>query len=144
MLERGHEFGTTTGRERRCGWIDLVALRYAVRLNRMNALAITKLDVLQRHRPAAGRGPLPLQARAPSSTSFPYHQSILHSAEPEYEELPGFDGDIERLPQRGRPAAAGARLPRLHRRLRRRADPAGRRRARPRPGRLARRSASGA
>ena len=35
MLERGHEYGTTTGRQRRCGWLDLVALRYAVRLNRM-------------------------------------------------------------------------------------------------------------
>src|SRR3982750_3362614 len=46
MLERGHEYGTTTGRQRRCGWLDLVALRYAVRLNRMTALTITKLDVL--------------------------------------------------------------------------------------------------
>ena len=72
MLERGHEFGTTTGRERRCGWMDLVALRYAVRLNRMNALAITKLDVLQRHRPAAGRGPLPLQGgRRPRQLPLP-------------------------------------------------------------------------
>ena len=61
MVERGHEYGTTTGRERRCGWLDLVALRYAVRLNRMTALTITKLDVLKRHRPAAGRGPLPLE-----------------------------------------------------------------------------------
>src|SRR5689334_8255868 len=42
MIERGHEFGTTTGRQRRCGWMDLVALRYAVRLNRMDALAVTK------------------------------------------------------------------------------------------------------
>src|SRR2546423_10035750 len=46
MLERGHEFGTTTGRRRRCGWLDLVALRYAVRLNRMSALGVTQLDGL--------------------------------------------------------------------------------------------------
>ena len=46
MRDRGHEFGTTTGRQRRCGWLDLVALRYATRLNRLTALAITKLDVL--------------------------------------------------------------------------------------------------
>jgi adenylosuccinate synthase len=93
MLERGHEFGTTTGRPRRCGWMDLVALRYAVRLNRMDSLAITKLDVL------SGIGPLRLAVRYRSKEgavldSFPYHQSILHSAEAEYEELPGFDADI--------------------------------------------------
>ncbi|MFL5898863.1 MAG: adenylosuccinate synthase [Solirubrobacterales bacterium] len=94
MLQRGHEFGTTTGRRRRCGWMDLVALRYAVRLNRMDALAITKLDVL------SGIGPLRVAVRYRSKQgavleTFPYHQSILHSAEPEYEELPGFDLELE-------------------------------------------------
>jgi adenylosuccinate synthase len=94
MLERGHEYGTTTGRERRCGWLDLVALRYAVRLNAMTALTITKLDVLQ------GIDPLRVAVRYRSKEGaifdrFPYHQSILHSAEPEYEELPGFDADVE-------------------------------------------------
>ncbi len=93
MVERGHEFGTTTGRRRRCGWMDLVALRYAVRLNRLDALAITKLDVL------SGIGPLRVAVRYRSKEgaeldTFPYHQSILHSATPEYEELPGFDADL--------------------------------------------------
>jgi adenylosuccinate synthase len=93
MLEKGHEYGTTTGRERRCGWMDLVALRYAVRINGMTSLAITKLDVL------GGLDPLRVAVRYRSREgavfdSFPYHQSILHGAEPEYEELPGFDGDI--------------------------------------------------
>jgi adenylosuccinate synthase len=93
MLERGHEYGTTTGRERRCGWMDLVALRYAVRLNRMSALTITKLDVL------SGLDQLRVAVRYRSREgavfdTFPYHQSILHSAEPEYEELPGFDLDL--------------------------------------------------
>src|SRR6476659_2620239 len=93
MLERGHEYGTTTGRERRCGWMDLGALRYAVRLNRMSALTITKLDVL------SGLDPLRVAVRYRSREgavfdTFPYHQSILHSAKPEYEELPGFDGDL--------------------------------------------------
>ena len=93
MLERGHEYGTTTGRERRCGWMDLIALRYAVRLNGMSALTITKLDVL------SGLDTLRVAVRYRSREgavldSFPYHQSILHSAEPEYEELPGFDADI--------------------------------------------------
>jgi adenylosuccinate synthase len=93
MLERGHEYGTTTGRERRCGWMDLVALRYAVRLNRMSSLAITKLDVL------SGLDTLRVAVRYRSREGaifdrFPYHQSILHSAEAEYEELPGFGADI--------------------------------------------------
>ncbi len=94
MIEVGHEYGTTTGRERRCGWLDLVALRYAVRLNRMSALTITKLDVLR------GIDPLKVAVRYRSKEGavfdrFPYHQSILHSATPEYEELPGFDADVE-------------------------------------------------
>jgi adenylosuccinate synthase len=100
MVERGREFGTTTGRRRRCGWMDLVALRYAVRLNRMDSLAITKLDVL------SGIGPLRVAVRYRSREgavldSFPYHQSILHSATPEYEELPGFDDDIEQCREEG-------------------------------------------
>jgi adenylosuccinate synthase len=93
MLERGHEFGTTTGRERRCGWLDLVALRYTARLNRLSALAITKLDVL------AGIDPLRVAVRYRSREGavlreLPYHQSILHGATPEYEELPGFEVEI--------------------------------------------------
>jgi len=107
MVDQGREFGTTTGRRRRCGWIDLVALRYAVRLNRIDALAITKLDVLR------GLGPLRVAVRYRSREgavldSFPYHQSILHSATPEYEELPGFDEEIgecrkeEELPRAAR------------------------------------------
>jgi adenylosuccinate synthase len=93
MVEKGHEYGTTTGRERRCGWMDLVALRYAVRINGMTSLAITKLDVL------SGLQTLQVAVRYRSREgavldSFPYHQSILHGAEPVYEELPGFEADI--------------------------------------------------
>jgi len=107
MTQRGHEFGTTTGRRRRTGWMDLVALRYAVRINGLDALAITKLDVL------SGIGPLRLAVRYRSKEgaeldTFPYHQSILHSATAEYEELPGFDLDLtscrsaDDLPQEAR------------------------------------------
>lgn len=46
LRERGGEYGATTGRPRRCGWLDLVALRYAVRVNGITMLALTKLDVL--------------------------------------------------------------------------------------------------
>jgi adenylosuccinate synthase len=94
MLEKGHEYGTTTGRERRCGWMDLIALRYAVRINGMTSLAITKLDVL------SGLDTLRVAVRYRSREGamldrFPYHQSILHSAEPEYEDLPGFDAELD-------------------------------------------------
>jgi adenylosuccinate synthase len=93
LRERGGERGTTTGRDRRTGWLDAVALRYAVRLNRLDALAITKLDVL------SGIDPLRIAVRYRSSEGavldeFPYHQSILHGAAAVYEELPGFDADI--------------------------------------------------
>jgi adenylosuccinate synthase len=93
LRDRGHEFGTTTGRERRTGWLDLVALRYASRLNRLSALAITKLDVL------TGLDPLRIAVRYRGREGavfdeFPYHQSILHTASAEYEELSGWDDDI--------------------------------------------------
>jgi adenylosuccinate synthase len=93
LQERGGEIGTTTGRSRRCGWLDLVALRYAARLNRLSALALTKLDVL------AGIDPIRVAVRYRGAEGavfdeFPYHQSILHTASAEYEELPGFDADI--------------------------------------------------
>ena len=93
IRERGGEFGTTTGRARRTGWLDLVALRYAARLNTLTGLVITKLDVLSgfdrifvctRYRSIEG-------ARF---DTFPYHQSVLHRASAEYEELPGWDEDI--------------------------------------------------
>src|SRR5215208_560737 len=93
IRERGGERGTTTGRNRRCGWLDLVALRYVVRLNRLSAVAVTKLDVL------AGIDPLrvAVRYRHPEGAlfdEFPYHQTILHTAEAEYEELPGFEAEI--------------------------------------------------
>jgi adenylosuccinate synthase len=93
MSTRGHEFGTTTGRPRRTGWLDLVALRYAVRLNGTTSLAMTKLDVL------AGLETLKVAVRYRSQegavlNDFPYHQSVLHHATPEYVDLPGFGEEI--------------------------------------------------
>ncbi len=93
IRERGHEYGTTTGRARRVGWIDLVALRYAARINSMTALAVTKLDVL------SGLPELHVCTRYRSETGaelehFPYHQTVLHHAVGEYEILPGWTEDI--------------------------------------------------
>jgi adenylosuccinate synthase len=107
LREAGGEFGTTTGRARRCGWLDLVALRYAVRLNGLTGLAITKLDVL------TGLDPLLVATEytGPEGArfrDFPYHQSILHKATGAYTELPGWQEDIsaargiDELPQAGR------------------------------------------
>jgi adenylosuccinate synthase len=93
LREAGGEYGTTTGRPRRTGWLDLVALRYAARVNGLTALAITKLDVL------SGIGPLQVATRyrGPEGAefdTFPYHQSILHKATAVYEQVPGWEEDI--------------------------------------------------
>jgi adenylosuccinate synthase len=93
IRRRGGEFGTTTGRPRRTGWLDLVALRYAARLNSLTALAVTKLDVL------SGLETLKICTRYRGQDdaqfdSFPYHQSVLHHATGEYVELPGWEEDL--------------------------------------------------
>jgi adenylosuccinate synthase len=93
IRERGGEYGTTTGRPRRTGWMDLVALRYAARINSMSGLVITKLDVY------SGFDSIKVATRyrgAEEATfeTFPYHQSVLHHATGEYEELPGWQEDI--------------------------------------------------
>src|SRR3982750_2642382 len=92
IREAGGEYGTTTGRARRVGWIDLVALRYAVRLNSLTHLAITKLDVL------SGLGSLQVctsyRGNERVFDEFPYHQSVLHNVTGIYEQVPGWQEDI--------------------------------------------------
>jgi adenylosuccinate synthase len=94
IRELGGEYGTTTGRERRCGWLDLVGLRFAVRVNGMTSIALTKLDVLSHF------DDLPVcvayRLRDGSETrDFPAHQSDFHHAEPVYETLPGWREPLE-------------------------------------------------
>src|SRR5215210_4234 len=94
VRELGHEFGTTTGRERRCGWLDLVALRYAVRVNGIDSLALTKLDVLS----SFARLPVCTRYRLESGTEtdeFPAHQSDFHHCRPVYETLSGWTEPID-------------------------------------------------
>jgi adenylosuccinate synthase len=93
LRERGGEYGTTTGRSRRVGWLDLVALRYAARLNTLTALAITKLDVL------SGFDRLKVctsyvGAEEVEFEHFPYHQTMLHHVSGRYEDLPGWSDDL--------------------------------------------------
>ena len=93
MAEVGHEVGTTTGRARRCGWLDLVALRYAVRVSGMTQLGITKLDVLS----GLSEVKLCTAYTKPDGTEtadFPWHQSDFHSCTPVYETMEGWDEDI--------------------------------------------------
>ena len=101
------------GRARRVGWIDLVALRYAARINSLTALADHQARRAERHRPAR----VCTRYRGGDEARFdhyPYHQTVLHKATGEYEELPGWDEDITDCREERRPAAGGARLPRLH------------------------------
>jgi adenylosuccinate synthase len=94
MRELGGEFGTVTGRNRRCGWLDLVALRYAVRLNGIDALALTKLDVLSHFAelPVCTRYRLP---DGSETDEFPAHQSDFHHAKPVYETLAGWQEPLD-------------------------------------------------
>jgi adenylosuccinate synthase len=93
IREQGGEYGTVTGRERRCGWLDLVALRYAMRLNGFTQLALTKLDVLS----IFAEIPVCTAYRLPDGAvtgDFPAHQSDFHHAQPVYTNLPGWSSDI--------------------------------------------------
>jgi adenylosuccinate synthase len=98
----GQEFGTVTGRERRCGWLDLVALRFAVRVNGITALALTKLDVLSEFDalPVCVRYRLPDESE---TEDFPSHQSDFHHCRPVFEVLPGWGAPIDdELPEAAR------------------------------------------
>jgi len=90
---RGKEFGTVTGRKRRCGWFDAALGRYAARLNGLTEMFITKLDVLSGFdtvKICTGYG-----ASGEVFEDFPPHQSLFHSAEPIYEELDGWNEEID-------------------------------------------------
>jgi adenylosuccinate synthase len=94
--ELGGEFGTVTGRNRRCGWLDLVALRYAVRLNGIDSLALTKLDVLSHF----AELPVCTRYRLPDGTEtedFPAHQSDFHHSRPVFETLPGWSVPLDEV-----------------------------------------------
>jgi adenylosuccinate synthase len=106
LVETGGEYGTTTGRRRRCGWFDAVAARYAARLNTLTEMVVTKLDVLSAfddirictaYRHAGER-----------FDDFPPNQTVFNKATPVYESMPGWGehvGDarhIDDLPKRAR------------------------------------------
>lgn len=92
LRDQGAEFGATTGRPRRCGWLDALALRHAARVNGLDALAVTKLDVLTG---------IPTLYIATSYrvgeeivTEFPGRLHLLEQAQPVYEQQPGWSEDL--------------------------------------------------
>ncbi|MBS1704323.1 MAG: adenylosuccinate synthase [Armatimonadetes bacterium] len=92
IREQGQEYGTTTGRGRRCGWLDLVALRQSCRINSMSGLIVTRLDVL------SGIGDLKVctgyRLDGRDIPSMPANIDDLSRVEPVYETLPGWEGDL--------------------------------------------------
>jgi adenylosuccinate synthase len=90
--ERGAEFGTTTGRKRRCGWFDGCVLRYAARLNGLTDLILTKLDVLSGFETL--RVCVGYRAGGEAWDDVPPNQTLFHEAEPVWEDLPGWEDEI--------------------------------------------------
>jgi len=92
LRQTGGEYGTTTGRNRRCGWFDAVIARYAVRINGITDFFLTKLDVL------SGLERIPVcvayDIDGVRHEEFPMTQTEFHHAKPIYEELPGWQEDI--------------------------------------------------
>ncbi|MDR3561834.1 MAG: adenylosuccinate synthase [Negativicutes bacterium] len=92
IRERGHEYGTTTGRPRRCGWLDAAIVRYAAIVSGLDYLAITRLDILD------GLKTLKMcvgyKYKGEMLKEFPASLKVLGQVEPVYEELPGWEESI--------------------------------------------------
>jgi len=92
MIDIGGEYGVVTGRRRRTGWLDAVALRYSARVNGLTEIALTKLDILSHF------GPLKIAVAYDSLgeryDEFPRQQRVLYNCHPVYEELEGWGDDI--------------------------------------------------
>ncbi len=107
IVDRGHEYGTTTGRRRRCGWIDLVSLRYAARVNGFTGVVLTRLDILS----GLDEVKLCVAYRLPDGSvteEYPPDTTLLAQAQPVYETMPGWHEilcscrSLEELPEAAR------------------------------------------
>jgi adenylosuccinate synthase len=92
LQKEGHEFGATTGRTRRCGWLDLVALRYAIHVGGIDRLILTKLDVLSNFKTI--KVCTQYKVNGVLVDHFSFMSNDIHHVEPVYEELPGWETDI--------------------------------------------------
>ena len=112
IRQQGNEFGTTTGRPRRCGWFDAVAVRYSARLSGVDTLAVMMMDVLSE---------LPeikicvaYEIDGERTTDFPSHAEDLRRARPVYDTIPGWQSDVRHVRRmEDFPPAARAYLDRL-------------------------------
>ena len=95
MIEVGGEYGTVTGRRRRCGWLDAVALRYAVRVNGLTDIALTKIDVLSAFESL--KICVGYEADGERYDEMPRQQRVLYQCRPVYEELAGWQTDISEV-----------------------------------------------
>jgi len=97
LVDKGAEYGTVTGRKRRCGWLDLISLSYSVRINSLTELFITKLDVL------SGLDELKLNVaykiNGSNVTDFPRQQRILYNGKCVYKTFKGWSDDISAITQ---------------------------------------------
>src|SRR3712207_2771921 len=95
----GNEYGATTGRPRRCGWLDLVAVKFSASLNGISGLALTMLDVLsavEEIKVCVG-----YEIDGKRLEDFPMNQTDLHHARPVYESFPGWGMDVTGCRRRG-------------------------------------------
>ena len=112
IREKGHEFGTTTGRPRRCGWFDIVAVSYAIKIGGINEMVLQHLDTL------SGLKELKIctsyKYKGQTLDFFPAEGSVLKQVQCEYETLEGFDGNLREITEFSRlPEAARKYVQRL-------------------------------
>jgi adenylosuccinate synthase len=98
LRDIGREYGTNTGRPRRCGWFDVPMMRQAVRLNSLSEIALTKLDILDTFETV--KVCVAYDIAGERVEHLPYHQSDFHAAVPIYEELPGWNQDLSSFTER--------------------------------------------
>lgn len=117
MQGRGHEFGTVSGRPRRCGWLDLPMLKFAVRLNRTTEIVLTKLDVLSGQKKIkVGVG---YRLGGKKVSEYPADSHLISKLKPEYILLPGWKEDISAVHQyNDLPKAAKAYVELIEKKLR--------------------------
>ena len=95
LIEKGAEFGVVTGRRRRCGWLDLISLKYSVRVNSLTELFITKLDVLSGLKELKVN--VAYEIDGTEIKDFPREQKVLHAGKPVYKTMKGWDEDISNV-----------------------------------------------
>jgi len=116
LQKKGSEFGTTTGRPRRCGWFDLVAARYTAGINGLSEIALTKLDVMSGLRKI--KICVAYEVDGERISCFPSGFNVLKKCEPVYEEMEGWDEEIDPAGgYKSLPAAARAYIERIEKEL---------------------------